>query len=146
MVLDLETYARVMARLAESGGARAEVLARHGVDEARWDAADAHWQARLSGALADEDEPVPALLAAYCEAYQAASRAAAPPVSLEQFARVTSLLQSTGDVQAALAQVGVTLADYVRGSEHWSRRMAEDSGMERRFHAALRGETGGAPE
>ncbi|WP_437586347.1 hypothetical protein [Sorangium sp. So ce1000] len=146
MVLDLETYVTVMAQLAASGGAQAEVLARHGLDEARWDAADAHWQALLSDALANEHEGIPALLATCTAAYQAGSRAAAPPISLEQFAQVTSLLHETGDVQAALAKVGVTLAEYVRGSEHWSPRMAEDPGAERRFHAALRGERGGNPD
>lgn len=145
MVLDLETYVAIMTQLAASGGAQAEVLARHGLDEARWNAADAHWQALLSGALANEHEGIPALLATCSAAYQAVSRAAAPPISLEQFAQVTSLLHETGDVQAALARVGVTLADYVRGSEHWSPRMAEDPGAERRFHAALRGERGGSP-
>ncbi|WP_437964699.1 hypothetical protein WMF04_34185 [Sorangium sp. So ce260] len=145
MVLDLEAYATVMAQLAASSGAQEDVLARHGLGEARWDAADTYWQARLSEAVADESDGVPALLAAYSAAYQAAQRAAAPPISLEQFAGVTRLLQSTGDVHAALAKVGVTLADYVRASEHWSRRMAQDPEPERRFREAIRCEAEESP-
>lgn len=138
MDLDLEAYATVMAELAAAGDARAEVLARRGLDEDRWDALDAEWQARLSEALDEDGDGVPALLAAYAAAYEAAQRALASPLPLEQFARVTRLLQATGDMQAALAREGVTLSDYVRSSEHWSRRMAEDPAEERRFQDALR--------
>ncbi|MDC3956959.1 hypothetical protein KEG38_24070 [Polyangium jinanense] len=140
MDLDLETYAAVMAELAAAGEARAEVLARRGLDEESWEGIDAHWQERLTEALAEEGEGVPALLAAYTAAYQAAQSALAPPISLERFARITRLLQATGDLQAALAKVGATLADYVRSNEHWSRRMTEDPAEERRFREALRGD------
>lgn len=140
MDLDLETYAAVMAELVAAGDGRAAVLARRGLDEERWEAVDAAWQARIEEAMAEEGEGVPALLAAYAAAYGAAQRVLAPPISLEQFARITRFLQATGDIQAALAKVGATLADYVRSNEHWSRRMAEDPAEERRFQEALRGD------
>jgi hypothetical protein len=44
-----------------------------------------------------------------------------------------------GDLSAALATVGVSFTDYLRGSEHWTRRLAEEPEIERRFDAALRG-------
>jgi hypothetical protein len=138
MDLSLQAYAGVVAELA-AGGAREEVLARHGLDEARWDAVDAHWQACLSEAMGEEIDGVPPLVAAYTSAYEAAQRSFTPPVSLEQFAQVTRLLQGAGDVQAVLAKVGVTLAGYMRGGEHWSRRMAEDQELARRFQDVLRG-------
>jgi len=137
--LTLEAYAQVMAELASAGEAREAALARHGLDEARWEAIDAHFQAELSAALDVDDDGIPAILSAYAAAYEAAQRALAPPISIEQFARVTRLLQASGDVRASLAKVGVTLADYVRGSEHWSRRLAGDEELERRFQEALRG-------
>ena len=139
MDLTLEAYAQVMAELASAGEAREAALARHGLDEARWEAIDAHFQAELSAALDVDDDGIPAILSAYAAAYEAAQRALAPPISIEQFARVTRLLQASGDVRASLAKVGVTLADYVRGSEHWSRRLAGDEELERRFQEALRG-------
>lgn len=139
MDLELEAYAILMAELAAAGDARTAILARRGLDEERWEAIDAGWQARLSEALVDDVDGVPALLATYTAAYQTAQRALAPPLPLEQFARVTRLLQATGDVQAALAKVGVTLSEFVRSSEHWSRRIAEDPAEERRFQQALRG-------
>jgi hypothetical protein len=137
--LTIEAYAALMAELAAAGDARAEVLARHGLDEARWEAIDAHWQQRLSDALDEEGDGVAEILSAHAAAYEAAQRAAAAPISLEQLAQVTRLFQASGDLRASLAKVGVTLADYVRGTEHWSRRLAEDPELERRFDDVLRG-------
>jgi hypothetical protein len=139
--LDIEAYARVMAELCSASHAtsRAEVFARHGLDEDQWDAIDARWQARLSEALDEDGDGVSALIAAYASAYEAAQRSLAAPISLEQFAHVTRLLHATGDLRAALAKVGVELSDYVRGSEHWSRKLATEPDLERRFEAALRG-------
>jgi hypothetical protein len=139
--LDIEAYARVMAELCAASHAtsRAEVLARHGLDEDRWDAIDARWQARLSEALDEDGDGISTLIAAYASAYEAAQRSLAAPISLAQFAQVTRLLQANGDLRAALAKVGVALSDYVRGSEHWSQKLANDPEIERRFEAALRG-------
>ena len=138
MDVEIETYAIWMAELASAGDARAEVLARHGLDEAGWEAIDGRWQARLSEAMSEEGDGVAELISTYAAAYEAAQRSQAPPIAIEQFARVTRLFQATGDVRAALARVGVTMADYVRASEHWSRRMTEDPELEERFHRALR--------
>jgi hypothetical protein len=139
--LDIEAYARVMAELCAASHAtsRAEVFARHGLDEDQWDAIDARWQARLSEALDEDGDGVSSLITAYASAYEAAQRSFAAPISLEQFAQVTRLLHATGDIRAALAKVGVALSDYVRGSEHWSRELVNDPDLERRFEAALRG-------
>jgi hypothetical protein len=136
----IEAYALIMAELASTRDARGEILARHGLDEARWEATDAHWQAQLSAAMDQdpEDEGVPEILSKYAAAYEAAQRSIAPPISLDQFAMVTRLLGVSDDVRASLAKVGVTLADYVRGSEHWSRKLAGDPELERRFDEVLR--------
>lgn len=136
--LDVTAYATLMAELAASADDRAEVLARHGLDERAWDAIDAAWQERLSAALDDDGDGVPEIISRYAAAYEAAQRASGPLISLEQFARVTRLLQASGDVRAALARAGVTMAAYVRGSEHWSGRIAGDPELERRFEDALR--------
>lgn len=133
MDLDLEAYARVMAQLAAAGDARADVLAAQGLDEDRWNTIDTRWQDRLSEALDEEGDGAPPLIAAYAAAYEAAQRSLAPPIPLEQFAQVTRLLHATGDLRAALAKTGVALSDYVRGSEHWSRQIATDPEIERRF-------------
>lgn len=141
MTMTVEAYAKVMAELAAAGEARAPVLARHGLDESSWEAIDDHWQEALSAALDVEDDGVPEILSSYAAAYEEAQRTLGPPISIEQFAQVTRLLHASGDLRAALAKVGVSLADYVRGSEHWSRQLAADSDLERRFHEVVqRGE------
>ncbi len=147
MALTIEAYAQVMAELASApdagqpraaAAARDEILARHGLAEAAWEAVDGHWQAALSAPLDPDDDEIPAVISDYAAAYEAAQRALAPPISVEQLALVTRLLQASGDVRAALAKVGVSFADYVRGTEHWSRQFAGDPDLERRFHEVLR--------
>jgi hypothetical protein len=137
--MTLEDYAALMAELAAAGEARAAVLARHDLDEATWDAVDEHWQARLSAALDEEGDGVSELLSRYAAAYESAQRQSAPPISVEQLARVTRRLQASGDLRASLSKEGVTLAEYVRGTEHWSRLLATDPDAERRFNEVLRG-------
>lgn len=138
MILTIEAYAQVMAELASAGDDREPVLARHGLDEASWDALDTRWQDELSAALDPDDDGVPEVVSRYVAAYEAAQRAIAPPITLEQFAQVTRLLSASGDVRAALAKVGVTMADYVRASEHWTRQIAGDEELERRFDQVVR--------
>jgi hypothetical protein len=136
--LDLEAYATIMAALAAMGDERAAILARHGLDEDTWEAIDARFQARLSDALEEEGDGIPALVASYAKAYETAQRALAPAISLEELAMVTRLLQASGDMRASLAKVGLTMAAYVRGAEHWSRRIAESPELKVRFEEALR--------
>lgn len=138
MVLSIEVYAAVMAELVGADALRREVLARRGLDERSWSAADDHGQERLSEAMAVDGDEIPAVLGAYAAAYAAAQEALGPPITIEQLATVTRLLQAGGDLRAALARVGVTLAEYVRGSEHWSGRLATDPDLLRVFEAALR--------
>jgi hypothetical protein len=135
----LKAHAEVMAELAAGREPREETLERHGLDEARWEELDALWQERLSAALEGDDDGVAELVSAHAAAYEAARRALAPPISLEQLAQVTRLLQASGDLGASLSKVGVSLADYVRGTEHWSRQLATDPSLERRFAEVLRG-------
>ena len=138
MDLDLPTYAAVMAELAATGAERAAVLARHDLDERRWDAIDTEWQQRLSAALDADEDGVPTLISEHAAAYAAAQRALAPSISLEQLAQVTRLLAASGDLRASLAKVGVALDAYLRGSEHWTRRIVEDPETERLYREALR--------
>jgi hypothetical protein len=137
--LDAAGYARICVERGAGGEPRARVLARHGLDEASWRAADAAWQERISEAMAADGDEVPAVLSEIATATAAAQEAIAPPISLEQFALATRLVDAGADLGAALAAAGVTLAEYVRGSQHRSRRIAEDAAIEARFEAALRG-------
>ena len=141
MDLDIQAYAALVAALARAGDSRAEVLGRHGLDEASWDTIDSEWQTRLSEAWSEDGDGVPDLIARFSAAYAAAQRAMCEPMPLEQFAEVTRLLQASGDLRASLAKVGAELADYVRAAEHWPKRMAEDPALERQFDEVLKGRT-----
>lgn len=138
MDLAIEAYARVMAEMFAAGDARNDVLARNGMDEAAWEEADAAWQARLSAALDEPGDGVSPLISAYAAAYEAAQRALGPPITLERFAEVTRRLKLGASLQAALGKAGVTLQGYVRGSEHWSPRIAREADTAARFLALLR--------
>lgn len=135
----VEAHAALMAELAVAGRARTAVLARHGLDEAAWEAIDARWQEALSAALDDDGDGVAEILSRHAAAYQQALRSLTEPISLEQLALITRRLQATGDLGAALARSGVALADYVRGAEHWSARMATDPEAELRFQEMFAG-------
>lgn len=139
MEIDIEGYAALMVELAAAGEGREEVLARHGLDEDRWAEIDTHFQEQLSAAMDEEGDGVGEAIARYAAAYEAAQRAQGPAISVELFARVTRLLEASGDLRAALARAGVTLAQFVQASEHWSRRIVEDPEVEQRFRAALAG-------
>ena len=137
-MIDVRAYARLMAELVVAGaGGRAALLARHGLDEDTWTEVDLHWQSALSDALAPFEDDAPALLSEYAAAYEARQRELASPVSLEQFAEVTRLLQANGDLQAALARGGVKMSDFVQASAHWSKAMIEDAELEARFAALV---------
>ena len=136
--MDGEAYASLMAELAAAGETRADVLAQRGLDEARWDAIDTAFQHRLSEAVDTEDDGVPEILARYAAAYEKAQSVFSPLISIEDLARVTRVFSATGDLRAALSRAGVQLSDFLRGSQHWSRRMAEDPESARAFEAALR--------
>jgi hypothetical protein len=131
--VDVATYARVMAELADAGDRRGEVLARHGLDEDAWEAADDAWQATLSAALDDDGDGPSQVLSDYAAAYERAQIELAVPMRLETFATVTRLLAAAQDLPRALAQANVTLAAYLRACGHYARRMAEDPELARRF-------------
>jgi hypothetical protein len=131
--ISVEAYAALMVELAAAAEARAAVLAKHGLDEAGWERVDTHWQGQLSAALDVEGDGVGPVLSAFTVAYEGAQRALAPPITLEQFARVTRLLLAGDDPRAATAKSGVSLSDYTHGSEHWTRQLVTDPDLERRF-------------
>jgi hypothetical protein len=137
---DVETYATLTVALADGGRSREEVLGEQGLDEESWAALDQFWQDQLSAALDEDVDGVPPLVAAYAAAFdraRAASRAGAKILSIERFADATREIQRRGDPVAALAHVGVTLADFLRANEHWTRRMVEDPDLLQRFRSRL---------
>lgn len=136
--LDVTAYAVLLARLASSGERRADVLAEHGLDEEGWAAIDDAWQERLSAAMDDEGTGGPTLIGQFDDAYSRAQAAPSLRLTLEQFAQVTRWGRETGDLVAALAQLGATTQDYVAATAHYSRRIATEPGTREAFERAMR--------
>lgn len=139
---DVEIYASITAALADGGRDREAVLAENGLDEESWAALDRYWQDQLSAALDEEVDGVPPLIAAYAAAFErarAAAREGEKILSIEKFADATREIQRRGDPVAALSHVGVSLADFLRANEHWTRKMIGDPDLLQRFRSRLLG-------
>ena len=138
---DIDLYAGIAVEIADGAGDPEVVLARHGLDEARWDAIDNGWQARLAEAT-DEgvEDGIPPLLAAYAQAMARAqkARAGAGVASFERFAEAMRLFQRSGDMPATLQRTGLTLQDFLRASQHWTSRLAVEPDLAAKFERLLR--------
>ena len=138
--LDIRAYAALVAALAEDEGrAREQILRDHGFDEESWTRTDDAWQARLSSAIEGDSEGVPELVAAYASAFAQARAASAGTtiLTIERFAEATREIQRRGDPATALAYLGITLADFLKANEHWTRRMIADPSLLERFQRGL---------
>jgi hypothetical protein len=139
--LDVTEYATLAAILADPACDRERVLASRGLDEDAWNALDRRWQDRLALAMEEEEsDGIPPLIAAFAEAFErarTATRKVESVISIERFAEATREISLRGDPTAALAKVGVSLEDFIRANEHWTRRMLEDPELLARFRAKL---------
>src|SRR5262249_55900028 len=113
-----------------------------GLDETSWGAIDREFQDRMSRALDEDSDGVPAIIARYAEAFERARRALRQDreiLSIERFGDATREIRRLGDPMAALGALGISLADFLRANEHWTRRMLEDPALLQRFLARLGG-------
>ena len=138
-LLDVRAYAALLAALANAGPSRAAVLGAHGLDEASWGELDDAWQAQLSGALDDEGEGVPALIAAFDEAFTEARAAGTLPLDLARFAAITRRLEAGADLEALLRESSLGLDDLAGANAYWRPRLARDEDLRARFEAAMSG-------
>jgi hypothetical protein len=136
---DIEAYAALAAALAEAGPDRARVLAARGLTEAQWEALDQAWQARLSEEGEENAAGVPALLAAYAEAFARAQRARARAVMpFERFVEAAREMQRGADLARVLQRLDMSLPDFMASQQHWTARMLEDGALAARFRKAMR--------
>ena len=136
---DLESYARLRARLALDGADRDELLAEHGLDEDSWDPIDEAWQERLAHDMDTEGDDVPESIARYSACFAEVQRDAPGRVlSLELFAQCTRAVQQSHDPARSLEKLGVTLSELLKANQHWSPRITGDAEIARRFKRALK--------
>jgi hypothetical protein len=137
--INLDAYARLTVALGRAGARRDEALAAHGLDEARWQAIDDAWQARLSEALeiVGDDATVPPLIDAYSRAMERAQSAESSIMTFERFVQATRAARSGGELAKSLERLGVTIDDYLRANRHYTLAMTEDDALAERFRRSL---------
>ncbi len=123
--IDLATYARVAARLAERAESRSAVLASAGLDDARWLAVEQTWLLRVAIASLQNDLE---LLRAYEEATLAGQDALPmPPMPpLEVYADLLASIEAGQDPAVVLARAGMSVASFGRVQRAWSAKLAAD--------------------
>lgn len=127
--VDLKTYARISAELAERKAPSAEVLRRFLLDEIRWIDIEKTWLLRVAVAGMQGDMTLGQELdAAYTEA-QAALGPSDPTRSLEQYAALLARIESGQPPATVLAADGLSLADWARLQRAWTMRAVNDAGL-----------------
>lgn len=138
---DVVEYATISAELAEPSCDRARVLAAHDLDEEAWSEIDGACQEALTRAMESDADGAPPLVVAYADAFaQARARLneGKGVISIERFADATREIQLRGDALAALSRLGLTLDEFLRANEHWTRRMMSDPELFARYKSRLR--------
>lgn len=137
--INLDTYARITVALGRAGQGRDAVLAAHGLDEARWQAIDDVWQARLSEAMdqTSDEVPVPPFLEQFSRAMDRAQSDDSLVMTLERFVEATRVVKRGGDVGKALEHLGLTVDAYLQANRHFMQRMAKDDELAAAFRKAL---------
>jgi hypothetical protein len=138
---DLESYATLAVELSDPRVDRAAALAARGLDEDAWEALDDAWQARLSAADEDGDDEdgIPALVAAHAEAFARAQRARVREVlPFERFVAAARELGRGGDLASTLRRLDLTLDAYLTAQSHWTARLLEDEELAARFDDAMK--------
>lgn len=135
--VDLAAFARIAAGLAEAPASRAAVLAGAGLDEARWLEVEKTWLLRLAvaglqGDVALLQEHDAAVLAA-----QAEIAAGAPPLPLEEYARIVAALEGGRDPSAFLAEAKLSAARFAQSHRAWAARLAADPALAASFRALV---------
>lgn len=138
---DVERYATLAVQLAAPDADREALLAAHGLDEQRYGELEDRWMNKLSLAEDAPGDGVPPLLVQYATAFSRAQRALGGTtlLTLERYAAITRALSRGRDVAQVLEKQGLSLGDYLRSHEHWTRQLASDGALAQRFRKLLLG-------
>ncbi len=134
--LTLKAHAEIAAELAEGTVPPVDVLAKHELDEAKWNEATTQWMKYLAADVQARGAEARAPLV-YSDAFaQAQGRLAEPPqISAEDYATLVAEIMAAGDPAGPLARRGWSNADYIRLSRSMATKLASDEeAHERYFH------------
>jgi len=146
--VSVDQWAGAAATLMSLGGEAtpqqvAEALAKFGLDKAKYDAANAGWQAKMQG------DTTGAIATKYGEAFTQASAGAGvagaaqaasgqEPVSFEKYVEVMAAQSAWAeqglDIQAQLKQTfGIEIGTYSAWAAYWSPKMATDIALSTKY-------------
>lgn len=134
MEIDLETYARISADLAEGDVSYRDILQRHGIDDESWNAATLDWNRRMAETSSIEGEGNLAIR--FSELFSAAQDAKKPiaPLDVNGWADLVTDVESIG-LPRALARRQLGHADYFRLVRHWAKAVGRDAETARAYSA-----------
>jgi hypothetical protein len=137
--INLDAYARLTVALARAGAKRDAVLEANGLDETRWQAIDDGWQERLSDAMNEitDAQPVPPFLDQFSHAMDRAQSDEAETMTLDRFVMATRAVRAGGNVEKALARLGLTMDEYLTANRYFLQKMAKDDELAASFQRAL---------
>lgn len=136
--LTLKAHAEIAAELAEGTTAPSDVLAKHELDEAKWNEATTQWMKYLAADVQARGAEARAPLV-YSEAFaEAQGQLAEPPeVTAEEYATLVAEIMAAGDPSGPLAQRGWSNADYIRLSRSMATKLAHDGDAHERYSQRL---------
>ncbi|NUO51500.1 MAG: hypothetical protein HOV80_21810 [Polyangiaceae bacterium] len=129
---DLETYAIIASELAR-GADRAELLASHGLDEESFEALEERANEEMSGGAEPDGPGIPDGVARFDAVLRAAAAGGSDIPSLEDFARAFLVVQEGGAVHERLKERGLSVEVLLRGSAHYTPRLAHEPELAARF-------------
>ena len=141
--VDLETYARIAATLAERPGARGATLAEHRLDESRWMEIEKTWLLRVATASLQKDLSLGEELDRAYTAAQASLGPTDPTRSLEEYAKLMARIEGGEDVASVARSAGMSLGDWARLSRAWTARLAQDPAIGEAFRGMVARARGG---
>jgi hypothetical protein len=133
--IDLETYAKISADIAEGDVPYRDVLALHQITDQAWTDATLYWN-RTIGEAAATDPALPIRFSDLFAAAQDAKKKLAP-LDVQGWADLVTDVEGVG-LARALAKRQLSNADYFRLVRHWAKALGRDAELSRAY-AARRG-------
>ena len=127
--IDLPTFVKISAEIAEGSPPRAAILRAVGIDEARWTFVEQGWLLRAAvAAIRGDREMVDEINREFVEA-QDALGPTEPTHSLDRYALIVARIEAGAPAPAVLREQGLTLSGYARLVRAWTRRIASDPAL-----------------
>lgn len=138
--ISLDAYAELCALMKDTGNdvdAQAAIAARHGHGREAWEAAKQGWTARMS-----DPATAGAVTGAFMPLYQAslARQGPARTATLEEYARMSAMVQVGVPFETMYARFGITGAEWSQISTAWVQRLTADPALAATFGDAAAAE------